>query len=181
MSSGRVAGRRLPPHRLGAQPPRRPADAWSTITGANVGPDHARLARRLRPLAGARPRRLLRRDRRRGLCQARHDFPTRLTVIDKLPAEDPTVFPASPGIAPDVATLLDWIERAGSAASARRSASGLRRRSRRQRRNRARLISRARDDRPASRPLADPEGVELAYETVDWTPPEGARLTDAHL
>ena len=24
-----------------------------------------------------------------------------------------------------------------------------------------------------------PEGVELAYETVEWTPPEGIRLTDA--
>src|SRR6516165_2366879 len=27
--------------------------------------------------------------------------------------------------------------------------------------------------------LPSPEGVELAYETVDWTPPEGSRLTDA--
>ena len=27
--------------------------------------------------------------------------------------------------------------------------------------------------------LPNREGVELAYETVDWTPPEGARLTDA--
>src|SRR5690606_15402146 len=25
----------------------------------------------------------------------------------------------------------------------------------------------------------DPEGVELAYETVDWAPPEGTRLTEA--
>ena len=29
--------------------------------------------------------------------------------IDKIPAEDPTCFPVSPGIAPDVATLLSWI------------------------------------------------------------------------
>jgi len=33
---------------------------------------------------------------------------TRLTVIDRFPAVDPTIFPASPGIAPDVATLLGW-------------------------------------------------------------------------
>ena len=34
--------------------------------------------------------------------------------------------------------------------------------------------------RPSSVPaLPEPEAVELAYETVDWTPPEGARLTDA--
>ena len=27
--------------------------------------------------------------------------------------------------------------------------------------------------------IAEPQGVELAYETMDWTPPGGARLTDA--
>ena len=31
---------------------------------------------------------------------------TRLTVIDRLPVEDPTAFPSPPGVAPDVATLL---------------------------------------------------------------------------
>lgn len=36
-------------------------------------------------------------------------FPTRLTVIDKLAAADPTLFPVSSGMAPDVATLLGWI------------------------------------------------------------------------
>ncbi len=34
---------------------------------------------------------------------------TRLTVIDRLPAENPTEFPPSPGIAPDAATLLGWV------------------------------------------------------------------------
>ena len=34
---------------------------------------------------------------------------TRLLVIDKQPAIDPTVFPVSPGMASDVATLLDWV------------------------------------------------------------------------
>lgn len=34
---------------------------------------------------------------------------TRLIVIDKLPADDPAAFPASPGIAPDVAALMGWI------------------------------------------------------------------------
>jgi predicted RNA methylase len=34
---------------------------------------------------------------------------TRLTVIDRLPAENATVFPSPPGRAPDVATLLGWI------------------------------------------------------------------------
>lgn len=37
-----------------------------------------------------------------GSVYARHGttFPTRLTVIDKIPAEDPTRFPATPGMAP---------------------------------------------------------------------------------
>jgi hypothetical protein len=30
-------------------------------------------------------------------------------VIDKRPAVDATAFPASPGIAPDAATLLHWV------------------------------------------------------------------------
>ena len=46
-----------------------------------------------------------------GAVYAKHGttIDTRLTVIDKQPADDPTVFPASPGMAPDVATLLDWV------------------------------------------------------------------------
>ncbi len=41
---------------------------------------------------------------------ARHgtSVETRLTVIDKVAAEHPTVFPPSRGMAPDVATLLEW-------------------------------------------------------------------------
>jgi predicted RNA methylase len=34
---------------------------------------------------------------------------TRLTVIDRLPADDPTAFSSPPGVAPDVATLLGWV------------------------------------------------------------------------
>ena len=34
---------------------------------------------------------------------------TRLTVIDKLPASDPTMLPTSLGLAPEVATLLAWV------------------------------------------------------------------------
>ena len=33
---------------------------------------------------------------------------TRLTIIDKLPADDPAVFPPSPSVAPDVAALMGW-------------------------------------------------------------------------
>src|SRR5260221_6085891 len=46
-----------------------------------------------------------------GAVYAKHGttMDTRLTVIDKRPAADPTAFPGSPGLAPDVTTLLRWI------------------------------------------------------------------------
>lgn len=34
---------------------------------------------------------------------------TRLTVIDRLPADDPRHFPEAPGVAPDAAALLGWV------------------------------------------------------------------------
>ncbi|MGF6312613.1 hypothetical protein ABIB82_006506 [Bradyrhizobium sp. i1.8.4] len=106
-------------------------------------------------------------------------FPTRLTVIDKRPADDPTVFPVSPGMASDAATLLDWIGAqvplrlpvtlpVGAAPISAASPKTVRG-----------YLSRAAIARPAAQSSADPEGVELTYETVDWTPPEGANLTDA--
>lgn len=46
-----------------------------------------------------------------GAVYARHGttIDTRLTVIDRQPPDNPTAFPESPGMAPDVATLLGWI------------------------------------------------------------------------
>ncbi|TDX20976.1 strawberry notch-like NTP hydrolase domain-containing protein [Rhodovulum visakhapatnamense] len=116
-----------------------------------------------------------------GAVYAKHGttIDTRLTVIDKLPADDPASFPASPGIAPDVATLIGWIEAhvpqrspvslpkiaMPASTAAPKTVRG--------------YLARAAAARPAAAPANDPEGVELAYETVDWTPPEGARLSDA--
>ena len=113
-----------------------------------------------------------------GAVYARHGttIDTRLTVIDKIAADDPTAFPASPGIAGDAATLLDWIltqvpprpsvELQAGPAPANRPASVIR------------TVSGRADIAPAPLPSA-PEGEALDYETVDWMPPEGARLTDA--
>ncbi|MFG1433016.1 strawberry notch family protein [Xanthobacter sp. V2C-8] len=155
-----------------------PGGRLVAITGANVGPDmpdwrdaFVRLQARGRiefsaAIAGA--------------VYAKHgtSFPTRLTIIDKLPADDPTIFPASLGMVPDAATLLDWI---GSyvpprlpvdlpaistpmPAATPRTVRG--------------YLARPVPSRPAA-VAADPEAIELAYETVDWSPPDGARLTDA--
>jgi predicted RNA methylase len=108
-----------------------------------------------------------------GAVYAKHgtSVETRLTIIDKLPADDPTGFPASPGMAPDVATLLAWI---GELAPPRLPVA---------------LPAPACGPRPRTAPAVSvrnapvrdraPDGAALAYEIVDWTPPEGARLTDA--
>jgi predicted RNA methylase len=47
-----------------------------------------------------------------GAVYAKHGttIDTRLTVIDKAPADDAAAFPDSPGVAPDVATLIAWID-----------------------------------------------------------------------
>ncbi len=104
---------------------------------------------------------------------------TRLTVIDKAPASDPAQFPASAGIAPDIATLLGWIAEhvpprrpvarllaapTVSSVATPRTVRG--------------YLARAGSRQPAVA-IAEPAGVELSYQTVEWTPPEGIRLTDA--
>ncbi|HWK43012.1 MAG TPA: strawberry notch family protein [Croceibacterium sp.] len=149
------------------------------ITGANLSPDQAgwrnafvRLQEQGRLVFSAAIA---------GSVYAKHGttFATRLIVIDKTPAGDPSQFPASSGTAPDVATLLDWIETQVPSrlpvthpklpesvlAAVPKSVRG--------------TLTRAAMARSATAPVGDPEGVELAYGTVDWTPPEGTRLTDA--
>ena len=87
-----------------------PGGRLVTITGANFAPDapdwrdaFVRLAERRRVVFTAAID---------GSVYAPHgsSIDTRLTVIDKLPVEDPSLFPTSPGMAPDVATLLHWVE-----------------------------------------------------------------------
>jgi predicted RNA methylase len=156
-----------------------PGGRLVAITGANFGPDlpawrdaFVRLQERGRVVFTATID---------GSVYAKHGttIDTRLTVIDKLPADDSAVFPASLGIAPDVTTLLNWIGAqipprltvalpaltAPASVATPRSVRG--------------YLARAAAPRPAALASIEPVGVELAYETVDWTPPEGMRLTDA--
>ncbi|MCX5518566.1 strawberry notch family protein [Kaistia defluvii] len=143
-----------------------PGGRLVTITGANFGPEapawasaFARLQERGRVVFSAGID---------GAVYARHGttFATRLTVIDKLPADDPTVFPASPGTAPDAATLMDWIGaylpprlpvdpsvivQAAQPAAAR-SVRG--------------YLNRAARSAPTA-PMAEPDGVALDYEIID--------------
>ncbi len=155
-----------------------PGGRLVTITGANFAPDapewasaYARLQERGRVVFSAAID---------GSVYAKHGttFPTRLTVIDKVPADDPAVFPASRGIAADAATLMDWV--AGhvparlpvdpavavpvAATPAPRTVRG--------------YLSRAAKAAPR-KALAEPEGVDLVYETVDRQDAGTGRITDS--
>ncbi|SDX52393.1 C-terminal domain on Strawberry notch homologue [Paracoccus sanguinis] len=112
-----------------------------------------------------------------GSVYAKHGttIETRLTVIDKAPAEDAARFPASPGIASDVSTLLAWIERdvpPRMAVTLPKVASDAAPRTVRG------YLTRAAASTPARR-TAEIEGVPLDYETVEWTPPEEGRRSDS--
>ncbi len=147
------------------------------ITGASLSPDHpswreafVRLQERGRVVFSAAVD---------GRVYARHGttVDTRLTVIDRVPADDPSCFPASPGMAPDVATLLEWVT---TCVPARLPVDGP-----------IALpvhvhpVAARPSRRPARQPLAvagsslERAGTELAYETVDWKPAEGGSLTEA--
>jgi len=114
-----------------------------------------------------------------GAVYAKHGttIDTRLTVIDRLPADDAAAFPPSPGVAPDVFTLLGWIvERVPprlpiaatvSAPTLARPAAPPT--------VRAYLAQRA--SSPATTTTA-PEAIELAYEPAAWTPTESRKITD---
>jgi predicted RNA methylase len=102
---------------------------------------------------------------------------TRLTVIDRSPADDATAFPSPLGVAPDAATLLDWVTEyvparlpiaaAVATPPIARAAS-------------PRTVP-AYATRPSgvTSPTADPAAVELAYKIAVWTPAEGGRITEA--
>ena len=156
-----------------------PGGRLVTITGANFSPEHpdwreafARLQESGRVVFSAAVD---------GAVYAKHGttFPTRLTVIDKVAADDPTAFPAMPGSAPDVATLMGWIAdrvpvrsevqlpSAPCAIAARLAQTSATSRPKRAHR---RVV--------ASGP-ADPAAERLAYDTLDWHPDEAALLTDA--
>ena len=102
---------------------------------------------------------------------------TRLTVIDRLPADDATTFPSPLSVAPAVATLLRWVREYVPArlpiATAVAAPSITRP-----------FVSgpvRAYGVRPSgiAARTADPAAAELAYETVAWTPAECGRITEA--
>ncbi|HEX6440964.1 MAG TPA: strawberry notch family protein, partial [Stellaceae bacterium] len=115
-----------------------------------------------------------------GHAYARHgtSFETRLTVIDRVPADDPKAFPPSPGMAADAAQLLDWVSRLvqkrplvtapplpiAPAMFPPRPAPA------------ARPKATAPQLASVKRPAPIPDAAELAYETREWRPGE-TRIT----
>ncbi len=114
-----------------------------------------------------------------GAVYAKHGttIDTRLTVIDKIRADDRAVFPVPLSVAPDVATLLGWIAqyvpqrlptlvRVAAPAVSRVVGAAV-----------WRSVATRRASAPAA--SAEPEAIELAYETMDWKAVDGRGITDA--
>ncbi|MCZ8148219.1 MAG: strawberry notch family protein [Roseomonas sp.] len=155
-----------------------PGGRLVTITGASFAPDN--LAWRNAFIRLQARGRIVFSAAIDGAVYAKHGttFPTRLTVIDKQPADDPAVFPAAPGVASNAATLLGWLDDhlptrlavdpslkvPTVAASAPRSVRG--------------YINRTAKAVPAAVPMTEPKGLPLAYETQDGLAGEGGRLSD---
>jgi predicted RNA methylase len=145
------------------------------ITGANCAPDHktwrdgfVRLQDRARVVFTATIA---------GSVFAPHgtSVETRLTVIDKVRAEDAAQFPASPGTALDLATLLRWLidslpPREPIAASTHQSLLV--------RRSSTAPKTAGSEPRLISAPALEPSGVPLDYELIDWQSPSDGKLTD---
>jgi hypothetical protein len=118
-----------------------------------------------------------------GRVYARHgtNVETRLTVIDRVPADDPAAFPASPGTAKDTATLLEWVTtlvpvrpvatlppdtvRADTTIAARPVT--------------ARPLPNTRSPRTSAMAIVEPAAAEFVYEAVDWALGQGGRITEA--
>jgi hypothetical protein len=146
------------------------------ITGHNVAPDNP--AGRDSFIELQRKGRVVFTAAIAGQAYARHgtSFETRLTVIDRVPADDPKAFPSSPGMVADAAQLLDWISNLVPKRPAVADATP---------RPAAPPFLSPPPPRPKAaapqlalvkRPAPMPDAAELAYETREWRPIE-TRIT----
>ncbi len=149
------------------------------ITGANLSPDNpswrdgfVRLQERGRVVFSAAID---------GRVYARHGTTTetRLTVIDRVPADDSNAFPHSPGIASETATLLEWVTTlVPSRAAVTAQTVGHVTPSANRRTTAARAPFKGTSPNRPVTPVVEPAAVELTYETIDWAPETGGRITD---
>ena len=151
-----------------------------TITGANVAPDNPAWTNAYRRLQ--EQGRVVFSAAIDGAVYAKHgtNIDTRLTVIDRVPANDVTSFPASPGIALDLPTLLGWVMQhvpprcpiAGTPTTASPAIASI---------STPRTVRAYVSRRPpaAVAPAVDLVAMEVAYEPVDWMPTNASKITDA--
>jgi hypothetical protein len=103
-----------------------------------------------------------------------------VTVVDTMPADKPTVFQSSPGMAPDGAVAVGLGDETGAGAPGRCGGSIASHAM-------APIVRRAPAASPPWRHLVrtatvvvtEPAGVEIAYKTVDWAPADSGRITEA--
>jgi predicted RNA methylase len=116
-----------------------------------------------------------------GAVYAKHGatIDTRLTVIDRVPAEDAGIFVASTGIAPDLPTLLARVMQyvparrpvAGTAAAVVPAIAST---------PTPRTVGAYLGKRqPAMAPAIDLVATEVAYEPVDWMPTDASQISEA--
>jgi predicted RNA methylase len=147
------------------------------ITGANLAPDNQVWAESFKRLQ--EHGRVVFSAAIDGAVYARHgtNIDTRLTVIDRVPADDIASFPPSPGIAPDLPTLLAWatqhvpprrpvVGKVTAVVPAVASSSRT-------------IRAYASQRQPAATGPVDIVATEVAYEPIDWTPTDGSNITDA--
>ena len=149
------------------------------ITGHNIGPDQpawreafVRLQQKGRVVFTAALA---------GRAYVRHGttIETRLTVIDRVPAEDPHAFPSSAGMAADTAELLDRVSRlvpprppvTGTTPLPAPNVFPLRTSTAPRPKAPTPPLT------PGNRPASTPDVADLAYEICEWAPAGSARLT----
>jgi predicted RNA methylase len=151
-----------------------------TITGANVAPDNPAWTESFKRLQ--EQGRIVFSAAIDSAVYAKHGttIDTRLTVIDRVPADDIASFPASPGIAPDLPTLLGWVIRyvtprrpvVGTLAAAVPTSAS-------QSTPRTVRAYVARRQPAAVAPETDLAATEIGYEVIDVTPTDFSNVTDA--
>ena len=145
------------------------------ITGASLSPENA--AWRERFVRLQEQARIVFSAAIAGSVYARHGTTTesRLLVIDRVPADDPTAFPASRGTAPDAATLLEWVAQSVPPRAAIKLPEFVRPDPAKFRTSRPIPAKAAR----ATQAPVVPQSVLLDYEAVDWAPADNGNLTEA--
>ena len=150
-----------------------------TITGANAASDNPTWTNSFRRLQ--EQGRVVFSAAIDGGVYAKHgtNIDIRLTVIDRVPADDIASFPASPVIAPDLPTLLGWVMQH---VPRRRPIVGI---------VAAVVPAIASPPTPRTRayvgqrppaavaPAIDLVAREVVYEPVDWTPTDASQISDA--